>query len=62
MPNLLILTHPLDRGYLFLKGKEMNNFDYTNLTTRELLEKALNGEIPIPLVYKPNRQSVQMGF
>ena len=26
----------------------MNNFDYTNLTTRELLEKALNGEIPIP--------------
>ncbi len=26
----------------------MNNFDYTNLTTRELLEKAMNGEIPIP--------------
>ncbi len=26
----------------------MSNFDYTNLTTRELLEKAMNGEIPIP--------------
>ena len=33
----------------------MNNFDYTNLTTRELLEKALNGEIPIP------RNNPQMG-
>lgn len=26
----------------------MSNYDYTNLTTRELLEKAMNGEIPIP--------------
>ncbi len=26
----------------------MSNFDYSNLTTRELLEKAMNGEIPIP--------------
>ena len=26
----------------------MSNDNYTNLTTRELLEKALNGEIPIP--------------
>ena len=33
----------------------MSNYNYTNLTTRELLEKALNGEIPIPLVYKLNR-------